>query len=349
MPSLIFFLFLLLLLTGTTTSSSSSSPSSTPPSPSTPSAPDVSTALPPPTLFVIKRSGKSEPIKFDKITTRLTSLATNLSPQHLDVAKISQKIISGIYAGVTTSELDNLAAETAAYMAADHPDYGTLAARIAISNLHKETSPSFTKTLRKLYTARDAKADRDAGFIDGNVMAFVEKYDELIDNHITHSNDFSLTYFGYKTLERSYLLKSPSGVIWERPQYMLMRVALGLHTSHLNVTTSSKVSLSTGLSRAFETYDAMSGGLFTHASPTLFHAGTTHPQLSSCFLLDVEEDSIGGIYDTLKRCAVISKGAGGIGLSVSNVRARGSYIVGTKVSDQRERMCVGDERPFASV
>ncbi len=282
-------------------------------------------------MYVKKRNGEAEPIFFDKITARLQSLTKGLNTKYVDVFKIAQKVVSGIYPGVHTAELDNLAAETAAYMSTLHPDYARLAARISISNLHKETSPSFSTTLTALFEAIDPKTGSNANFIAPTMYKLVRKFSSLIDAKIDHDRDYNMNYFGFKTLERSYLLRdTSSGNTLERPQYMWMRVALGIHCSDIDIKSTPKETINKALEAAFETYDLMSTGHFTHASPTLFHAGTTHPQLSSCFLLQMTDDSITGIYDTLKKCAVISKGAGGIGLSVHNIRARGSYIKGTK-------------------
>jgi len=281
---------------------------------------------------VIKRNGKAENISFDKIIARINSLTKNLDKKYVDVAKIAQKVIQGVYPGVHTSELDTLAAETSAYMSTIHPDYQRLAARISVSNLHKETSSSFSSTLKELATAIDPKTSSPAGFISPSLASLVEKFSDIIDAKIVHSRDYNMNYFGFKTLEKSYLLRDvATSRVLERPQYMWMRVALGIHCGDIeDVGKEDKSKLQEKLEDAFRTYDLMSEGYFTHASPTLFHAGTTHPQLSSCFLLQMTEDSISGIYDTLKKCACISKGAGGIGLSVHNIRASGSYIKGTK-------------------
>ena len=213
-----------------------------------------------------------------------------------------------------TSKLDNLAAETAASLTTRHSDYAILAARIAISNLHKNTNKSFSGTIKRLYTYIDPKTNSNASLISKEVYEVVKKHAALLDSTIIYDRDFGYDYFGFKTLEKSYLLKI-DGNIAERPQHMLMRVAVGIH--------------GTDIDSAIETYNLLSERWFTHATPTLFNAGTPKPQLSSCFLLTMKDDSIEGIYDTLKQCAKISQSAGGIGLSIHNVRATGSYIKGT--------------------
>jgi ribonucleoside-diphosphate reductase alpha subunit len=262
---------------------------------------------------VVKRDGRRQPVKFDKITARIKKLAYGLDPI-VDVTEVAQKVCMGVYDGVTTSELDDLAAETAAYMSTKHHDYSLLAARLAVSNLHKNTTKSFSDTVARLHGYVSPKNNQPAPLIADEAAAFVVKHAELLDAAIIYDRDFSYDYFGFKTLERSYLLRIDGRVI-ERPQHMLMRVSVGIHLGDLD--------------SILETYDAMSSKLFTHASPTLFNAATPRPQLSSCFLLTMTEDSIEGIYDTLKRCAVISKSAGGIGLAVHNIRATRSYIRGT--------------------
>jgi len=223
-------------------------------------------------------------------------------------------VVQGVYQGVTTVELDNLAAETAAYLTTKHPDYAVLAARIAISNLHKETKKNFSQVVKDLYNYVNPKNGRPAGMISEDTYKVVCEHAEALDSAIIYNRDFTYNYFGFKTLERSYLLRI-NGRVAERPQHMIMRVAVGIHGADLD--------------RVIETYNLMSERYFTHASPTLFNAGTPHPQLSSCFLVCMKDDSIDGIYDTLKNCAMISKTAGGIGLSIHCIRATGSYIAGT--------------------
>ncbi len=265
-------------------------------------------------MYVIKRDGRRESVKFDKITARIEKLYYGLDPRFIQPVEVAKKVVTGIYDGVTTAELDNLAAETAASMTTRHPDYAILAARIAISNLHKNTLKSFSATMKRLYTYVDPKTGENASLISRDVYDVVRRNAALLDSTIIYDRDYGYDYFGYKTLEKSYLLKI-DGKIAERPQHMLMRVAIGIHKKDLNA--------------AIETYNLLSERWFTHATPTLFNAGTPKPQMSSCFLLTMKEDSIEGIYDTLKQCALISQSAGGIGLSIHNVRATGSYIKGT--------------------
>ena len=265
-------------------------------------------------MLVIKRDGRRESVKFDKVTARIEKLCYGLDTNYVEPVDIAKKVINGIYDGVTTVELDNLAAETAASMTVKHPDFAKLAARIAISNLHKVTSKSFSNTMKRLYTYVDPKTGENAPLISTEVYGIIKKHAALLDSSIIYDRDFGYDYFGFKTLERSYLMKI-EGKIVERPQHMLMRVAVGIHMDDIEAAT--------------ETYNLLSEKWFTHATPTLFNAGTPKPQLSSCFLLTMKEDSIDGIYDTLKQTAKISQSAGGIGLSIHNVRATGSYIKGT--------------------
>jgi hypothetical protein len=261
---------------------------------------------------------------FYQILTRLTNLSLDL--KYVNIPALAESIVRGMYPNVTSGEIDTLAAETSASMSTQHPEYSALAARISISHNHKVTPNTFAEAIDMLYTKDQ--------FIHKQVADLVKERAEEINARVNATRDFSLTYFGFKTLERAYLLKTEEGNVIERPQYLMMRVALGIHCVHSDHDGSkkdmSKEAQDECLQAAFETYDMMSQGYFTHASPTLFHAGTTHPQLSSCFLLQMSEDSINGIYDTLKRCAVISKAAGGIGLSVHNIRARGTHIAGTR-------------------
>ena len=265
-------------------------------------------------MLVIKRDGRRESVKFDKITARIEKLCYGLDTNYVSAVEVAKKVIVGIYDGVTTVELDNLAAETAATLTVKHPDYAVLAARIAISNLHKVTSKSFSNTMKHLYTYVDPHTGENAPLVSKEVYAIVKKNAALLDSTIIYSRDYTYDYFGFKTLERSYLMKL-DGKIVERPQHMLMRVAVGIHQEDIEA--------------AIQTYNLLSEKWFTHATPTLFNAGTPKPQLSSCFLLTIQDDSIDGIYDTLKQCAQISQSAGGIGLSIHNVRATGSYIRGT--------------------
>ena len=265
-------------------------------------------------MLVIKRDGRRESVKFDKITSRIEKLSYGLDSNFIEPIEVAKKVIEGIYDGVSTQDLDNLAAETAAAMTVQHPDYAKMAARIAISNLHKTTSKSFSNTMKRLYTYVDPKTGKNAPLVSKETYGIIKKNAAKLDSNIIYDRDFSYDYFGFKTLERSYLMKI-DGKIVERPQHMLMRVAVGIHGEDIR--------------KAIETYNLLSEKWFTHATPTLFNAGTPKPQLSSCFLLTMKDDSIDGIYDTLKQTAKISQSAGGIGLSIHNVRATGSYIKGT--------------------
>ncbi len=265
-------------------------------------------------MFVIKRDGRRESVKFDKITARIEKLCDGLNMQFVSPIEISRAVIDGLYDGVTTVELDNLAAEICATKATQHPDYSVLAARIAISNLHKTTSESFSNTMKRLYTYIDPITGENASMIATDIYEVIRNNAARLDAAVDYTRDYSYDYFGFKTLEKSYLLKV-DGKIAERPQHMLMRVAVGIHSNNIDA--------------AIETYTLMSEKWFTHATPTLFNAGTPKPQLSSCFLLSVKEDSIDGIYSTLKQTAKISQSAGGIGINVHDIRAKGSYIKGT--------------------
>ncbi|MBA9078439.1 MULTISPECIES: ribonucleoside-diphosphate reductase subunit alpha [Rufibacter] len=265
-------------------------------------------------MLVVKRDGRRESVKFDKITARIEKLCYGLNMTFVSPIEVAKKVIDGIYDGVTTVELDNLAAETSASMTTKHPDYAILAARIAISSLHKVTQKSFFNTMKQLYTYVDPKTGENASLIAKDVFDVIKKNAAVLDSSIIYDRDYNYDYFGYKTLERSYLLRVHGKVV-ERPQHMLMRVAVGIHKTDIDA--------------AINTYNLMSEKWFTHATPTLFNAGTPKPQLSSCFLLTMKEDSIPGIYDTLKNCALISQSAGGIGLAAHNIRATGSYIKGT--------------------
>jgi ribonucleoside-diphosphate reductase alpha chain len=265
-------------------------------------------------MLVVKRDGRHESVKFDKVTARVEKLSYGLDMRFVQPYEVARKVIDGIYDKVHTTELDNLAAETAASLTTRHPDYAVLAARIAISNLHKTTSKSFSNTITRLYQYVDPKTGENASLISREVYEVVKKNASILDSTIIYDRDFGYDYFGYKTLERSYLLKLDGKVV-ERPQHMLMRVAVGIHLDDLD--------------SVIETYNLLSERWFTHATPTLFNAGTPKAQLSSCFLLTMKEDSIDGIYDTLKQCAKISQSAGGIGLAIHNIRATGAYIKGT--------------------
>jgi len=264
-------------------------------------------------MRVLKRDGRKEPVKFDKITARIEKLCYGLS-DYVDPITVAKRVVDGVYDGVTTSELDNLAAETAASMTIKHPDYANLAARIAVSNLHKSTKKSFSETVTDLYNYVNPETGKAAPLIADDVYEIIQSNAEYLDSQLIYDRDFSYDYFGFKTLERSYLLRMHGNIV-ERPQHMLMRVSIGIHKDDLE--------------SAVETYELMSKKFMTHATPTLFNAGTPKPQMSSCFLLTMQDDSIDGIYDTLKQTAKISQSAGGIGLSIHNVRATGSYIGGT--------------------
>jgi len=264
-------------------------------------------------MHVVKRDGRTEPVQFDKITARIKKLCYELHDS-VDAVKVAMRVIEGVYDGVTTSELDNLAAEVAATNAVTHPDYASLASRIAVSNLHKATKKSFAETMEDLHNYVDPITGDNASLIAGDVIEIIRENAEFLDSQIIYDRDFNYDYFGFKTLERSYLLKI-EGKIVERPQHMLMRVSVGIHKDDMDAVVN--------------TYNGLSEGWFTHATPTLFNSGTPKPQMSSCFLLTTKEDSISGIYDTLKQCAKISQNAGGIGLSIHDIRATGSYIKGT--------------------
>ena len=264
-------------------------------------------------MYVVKRDGRKEAVKFDKITARTVKMCYGLDPL-VSPEAVAMKVIEGIYDGVSTTDLDNLAAEVAAAKTIDHPDYALLASRIAVSNLHKETKKSFSEVIEDMHAYIDPKTGQKAALVADDVHKIIMDNKELLDSSIIYDRDFRYDYFGFKTLTRSYLMKL-DGIIAERPQQMLMRVAVGIHKADV--------------AAAIKTYNLMSEGWFTHATPTLFNSGTPKPQMSSCFLLTMKEDSIEGIYDTLKSCAQISQSAGGIGLAIHNIRATGSYIKGT--------------------
>lgn len=265
-------------------------------------------------MYVVKRDGRKESVKFDKITARINKLSYGLNQLYVDPVKVAQRVVNGVYRGVKTTELDNLAAEEAAAMSVIHPDYALLASRIAVSNLHKNTEKSFSRVMEALYQYVDPKTNQPAALIADDVYEIIHKNAELLDSTIIYDRDYNFDYFGFKTLEKSYLLKL-NGKVAERPQHMYMRVAVGIHKDDID--------------SAIKTYHLLSEGWFTHATPTLYNAGTPKPQMSSCFLLSMKEDSIEGIYDTLKQCAKISQSAGGIGLAIHDIRAKGSYIKGT--------------------
>ena len=266
------------------------------------------------TMQVVNRKGERENVRFDAIHEKLSSLTDGLDTNWVDAANLTKLTIEGLYDGVTTRELDQLAAETAASLASHHPDYSKLAARICVDDLHRSTKDCFSEVITDLRDFIDPESGEHAPLISQEVYDIIMANKEKLDSYIDYNRDFSYDYFGFKTLERSYLLKL-NGEVAERPQHMLMRVAVGIHHGDID--------------KALETYDLMSQGYFTHATPTLFNSGTPTPQMSSCFLLTMQDDSLVGIYDTLKQCALISKSAGGIGLSIHHIRSKGSYIKGT--------------------
>ena len=265
-------------------------------------------------MQVVNRDGEREDVRFDAILEKLVKLSEGLDKSWVDPSQLTKLTIEGLYDGVSTRELDQLAAETAASLASHHPDYSKLAARICVDDLHRSTKSVFSEVVTDLREFVDPESGEHAPLISKEIYEIIEQNKEILDNHIDYSRDFNYDYFGFKTLERSYLLKL-NGVVAERPQHMLMRVAVGIHHSDID--------------KALKTYDLMSQGYFTHATPTLFNSGTPTPQMSSCFLLTMQDDSLVGIYDTLKQCALISKSAGGIGLSIHHIRSKGSYIKGT--------------------
>uniref|UniRef100_A0A7E4VXX6 Ribonucleoside-diphosphate reductase n=1 Tax=Panagrellus redivivus TaxID=6233 RepID=A0A7E4VXX6_PANRE len=267
-----------------------------------------------PSIFIIKRDGRQEGVFFDKITSRITKLCYNLNMDFVDPIQVTMKVIRGMYKGITTVELDELAARKAASMTTLHPDYALLAARIAVSNLHKQTKRVFSEVMQDLYDYTHPKTGLHSPLVSKETLDIVLKHADRLNSSIIYDRDYAYSYFGFKTLERSYLIKM-NGKTVERPQHLLMRVAVGIHGEDID--------------SAIETYNLMSERWFTHATPTLFNAGTPRPQMSSCFLLTMSDDSIDGIFDTLKQCAKISKSAGGIGLNVHNIRATGSHIAGT--------------------
>lgn len=269
-------------------------------------------------MKVTKRNGKKEPIMLDKILDRINQQTYGLDSKWVQPFEVAQKVIDGITPDIQTRVLDGLAMETAASLTTKHPDYAILAARIAITSLHKDTKKSFSETVQDLYNYVDPKTGKHSPVVSKKFHDVVMKYADELDSAIVHSRDHNFDFFGYKVLERSYLLKM-NGKVAERPQYMYMRTAVqiwGLKDEP-------------NIPKIIETYNLLSEGFYTHATPTLFNSGTGRPQLSSCFLLDVEEDSIEGIFNTLKESAQISKNAGGIGISFNKVRATGTYIAGT--------------------
>ena len=264
-------------------------------------------------MDILKRNGFKEPVKLEKISSRIKKLTYGLN-ERVDPDVVSTKVVSGLYDGVSSTELDQLSAETAASMVTVHPDFGKLAARIAITALYKDVEKDFSIIAKKLYDYINPKTGDKAGMISDEVYDVIQKYSEQLDGMIVHDRDFNFDYFGFMTLRKSYLLKI-NDMPAETPQHLYMRVAVGIWRDNLEMVQ--------------KTYDMLSQGLFTHATPTLFNASTNRPQLSSCFLLDIDDDSIPGIYKTISDCALISQSAGGIGINIHKIRAKGSYIKGT--------------------
>ena len=265
-------------------------------------------------MKVKKRNGELEEMRYDKITKRISVLCHDLNMEYIDPTFVTLKVTSGIYDGISTTELDVLAAETAAAMVTTHPDYAKLAGRLAVSNLHKTTPKKFSQCIKELHSFIEPKTSKESSLIDTDVYQFVMTNREILDGAIDQDRDLDFDYFGFKTLERSYLLKIGTRIV-ERPQYMYMRVAVGICKGDVEM--------------ALRIYDDLSQHFYTHATPTLFNAGTKRPQMSSCFLIGNKGDDIEGLFNTIADVAKISKWAGGIGLHVHDVRAKGSYIKGT--------------------
>lgn len=261
-------------------------------------------------MFIIKKNFKRESVDIDKLIAHIEKMTNGLSSMVVPT-ELAKKVVDGLYDGATTTEIDNLTAETAVSLATKHPDYALLASRIAIASLHKKTIESFSETMKLLFEFKETKTGKRIPLIADDVYEIVKTNAELLDRTIVHARDFDFDYFGFKTLEKSYLLRMDDKVI-ERPQHMYMRVAIGIHKNDIE--------------SVINTYHLMSEHWYTHASPTLFNAGTPKPQMSTCFLIAMKEDSIDGIYDTLKQAAKISHWSGGIGLSVHSIRATGSYM-----------------------
>ncbi len=264
-------------------------------------------------MQIIKRDGSKEIVKLEKISRRINRQCKDL--KNIDAVEVAQKVIQGLYDGVSSSELDKLATETAYALSVKHPEYDKLALRLAVSALHKETKSSFTSVIEDLYNVTDSNGNKKPA-IDAKVYKFIKKNNHLLDSMIDHDKDFSFDFFGFKTLERSYLLKI-NGKIVERPQYMWARVACGIHYENNDIES------------CINTYKMLSDKMATHATPTLFNAGSQKNQLSSCFLVSSKGDDVGKIYDTLKECALISQSAGGIGVHIHDIRSKGSPVFGT--------------------
>jgi len=265
-------------------------------------------------MKVKKRDGSLEEMRYDKITRRISSLCSDLNLDYVDPTYITLKVTQGIYDGITSTELDTLAAETAASMTTTHPDYAKLAGRLAVTNLHKTTPKKFSQSIKELFSFIEPRTGQESSLISEELFDFVKKNRAVIDGAIVQERDFSFDFFGFKTLERSYLLRIGQRIV-ERPQYMYMRVAMGICNGDIEM--------------GLRIYDDLSQHFYTHATPTLFNAGTRRPQMSSCFLIGNKGDDINSLFDTIQDVANISKWAGGIGLHVHDVRARGSYIKGT--------------------
>ena len=262
-------------------------------------------------MYVLKRNGEREEVRFDAILERISSLANGLDMKFIDPAEIAQRVVDGMYDDIKTTDLDELAAQVCASMATAHSDFARLAARIAISNLHKETDPSFAVTVKKLHAYVEPRTGLHAPFVSDEMLELVSLYGDRIDNEVEHDRDYEMfDYFGIKTLGKGYLMSFGNQPV-ERPQHMFMRVALGIHGEDLDA--------------AFETYNYLSQKDFTHATPTLFNAGTPLPQMSSCFLVAMSDDSIKGIYKTLSDAALVSQHAGGLGINVHNISCQGQF------------------------
>ena len=271
-------------------------------------------------MFVTKRDGNLEDMSFDKILNRIKKLGQEVGIQ-INYSSLVMKVIDQLYDKIETTKIDELAAEQCASLSTHHPDYGVLASRIVISNHQKNTEASFTKVMKSLYDFKDVQGNNKP-LLSDLTWNFIDKYSSQLDEMIEHNRDYLIDFFGFKTLERAYLFRVNSRIV-ERVQHMWLRVSVGIHASLKNPKSIELVK---------ETYDLMSQKYFTHATPTLFNAGTPHPQLSSCYLVALEDDSLDGIFNTLKDCARISKWAGGVGLHIHNLRAKGSHIHGTNGS-----------------
>ena len=265
-------------------------------------------------MKVKKRDGSLEEMRYDKITRRIQNFCDDLNLEYIDPTWITLKVTQGIYDGISTTELDVLAAETAASLVTSHSDYAKLAGRLAVSNLHKTTPKKFSQSIKELHSFVEPKTNKESSLISNETYSFVQQYKDVLDGAVVQERDFDFDYFGFKTLERSYLLKIGNRIV-ERPQYMYMRVAVGICNNDIE--------------NALRIYDDLSQHFYTHATPTLFNAGTHRPQMSSCFLIGNKGDDIDGLFDTIKDVAKISKWAGGIGLHVHDVRGKGAYIKGT--------------------